>query len=265
MSAHPLLRRLHAGFIALLYAFLLAPLIFVVLVSFNAGEVPTFPPTEWSMRWYGEALRNSNFMQGLATSAWLALAATVLTVPLGVAAAFGLARSQWRGRALVEAMFLSPLIVPGIVLGIAILVAMAGAGIGDAWLRLVLGHMLVVLPYTIRTVLAALARMDPALEEAGRVFGANSAQVLWHVTLPQLRGAITAGAVLSFILSFDDVSVSLFLSDADTTTLPIAIMSYLQYNFDPSIAAISAVLIVATHAAALLIERFFGLKKILQG
>jgi len=250
---------------ALLYVFLLAPLVFVVLVSFNGGDVPSFPPRDLSLRWYGEALANENFLRGLATSAWLALAATLVAVPLGVAAAFGLARGHWRGRALLEAFFLSPLIVPGIVLGIAILVASAALDWGSAAARLLVGHTLIVLPYTIRTVLASLARMNPALEEAGRVFGASRAQVLWHVTLPQLRGSIAAGAVLSFILSFDDVSVSLFLSDSDSTTLPIAIMSYMQYSFDPSIAAVSALLIASTLAGALLIERCFGLKKILQG
>lgn len=247
----------------LIYIFLLAPLVFVVVVSFNGGPAPSFPPTDLSWVWYGEALRSENFMNGLATSLWLALAATLLTTPIGVAAAFGITRGRWRGRAIVEALFLSPLIVPGIVIGIVVLVAMAALGIGSAPLRLLLGHALIVLPYTLRTVLASMARMDPTLEEAGMVLGASRWQVLRYITLPQLKGAIVAGAILSFILSFDDVSVSLFLGSAQQTTLPIAIMSYMQYNFDPSIAAISAMLIVATLAMALLVERLFGLKKIL--
>lgn len=247
----------------MLYVFLLAPLVFVVIVSFNGGPVPSFPPADLSWRWYAEALQSANFMGGLATSLWLAAAATLVATPVGVAAAYGIARGRWRGRALLEAFFLSPLIVPGIVIGIAVLVAMAGLGLGSAPLRLLLGHVLIVLPYTLRTVLASMARMDPVLEEAGRVFGASRWQVLRYITLPQLRGSIAAGAVLSFILSFDDVSVSLFLGSAQHTTLPIAIMSYMQYNFDPSIAAISAMLIVATLVLALLVERVFGLRKIL--
>ena len=247
----------------LLYVFLLAPLVMVVVVSFNGGPVPSFPPTDLSLHWYGEALASDNFMGGLVTSLWLAAAATLVVLPVGVAAAFAIARGRWPGRTLVESLFLSPLIVPGIVIGIAVLVAMAGLGIGNAPLRLLLGHALIVLPYTLRTVLAALTRMDPTLEEAGMVFGASRWQVLRHILLPQLRGAIAAGAILSFILSFDDVSVSLFLGSAQHTTLPIAIMSYMQYNFDPSIAAISAMLILATLAIALVVERMFGLKKIL--
>jgi putative spermidine/putrescine transport system permease protein len=247
----------------LLYVFLLAPLVFVILVSFNGGDVPSFPPSDLSLKWYGEALRSENFMGGLVTSLWLALAATLVTAPIAVAAAFGISRGRWPGRALVEALFLSPLIVPGIVIGIAVLAAMAALGVGNAGLRLLLGHALIVLPYTLRTVLASMARMDPTLEEAGLVFGATRWQVLWHVTLPQLRGSIVAGCILSFILSFDDVSVSLFLGGTHSTTLPIAILSYMQYNFDPSIAAISAMLIIATLAVALVVERFFGLKKVL--
>lgn len=258
-----LLHRIGQAVTALLYVFLLAPLVFVVLVSFNGGPVPSFPPTDLSLHWYLAALRSENFMNGLVTSAWLALAATLVAAPVGVCAAFGIARGRWRGRAALEAFFLSPLIVPGIVIGIAVLVALAAIDFGNAPVRLLIGHTLIVLPYTVRTVLASLARMDPALEEAGAVFGASRAQVLFHITLPQLKGSILAGAILSFILSFDDVSVSLFLSSAQTSTLPIAIMSYMQYNFDPSIAAISAMLIVATLAGALMVERFFGLKRIL--
>ncbi|CAN5351993.1 ABC transporter permease [soil metagenome] len=258
-----LLHRLGQATTAFLYVFLLAPLVFVVVVSLNGGPVPSFPPRDLSFKWYAVALQSENFMGGLVTSTWLALAAAVIAVPIGVAAAFGLSRGNWRGKAALEAFFLSQLIVPGIVIGIAVRVALAGMDFATAPVRLLLGHTLIVLPYTVRTVLASLARMDPSLEEAGRVFGASRWQVLWHVTLPQLRGSIAAGAILSFILSFDDVSVSLFLSSAQTTTLPIAIMSYMQYNFDPSIAAISALLILATLGGALAVERFFGLKKIL--
>lgn len=255
--------RLGQAATALLYLFLLAPLVFVVLVSFNGGDVPSFPPTNLSLRWYAVAWQSENFINGLWTSTWLAFVATGIAVPIGVAAAFGIAQGRWRGRAVLEAFFLSPLIVPGIVIGIAVLVAMAALSFGNAPLRLLIGHTVIVLPYTIRTVLASLARMDPALEEAGAVFGASRSQVLMYITLPQLRGSIFAGAILSFILSFDDVSVSLFLSSAQTSTLPIAILSYMQYNFDPSIAAISATLILVTLGGALVVERLVGLKKIL--
>ncbi len=256
----PLLGRAVSG---LLYAFLLAPLVFVLLVSVNGGTVPSFPPSDLSLRWYGEALRSPAFMGGLITSLWLALAATLIATPLGTMAAFGISRGRFRGRAAIEALFLSPLIVPGIVIGIAALVWLSAWDVREAPARLVLGHALIVLPYSVRTVLAALARFDRSLEEAAMVFGASRLQVLWHVTLPVLRQSILAGAIFAFILSFDDVSVSLFLTDAHTTTLPMAIMSYMQYSFDPSIAAISAMIILVTMGGALAIERLYGLKRFL--
>ncbi|MBE9605494.1 ABC transporter permease [Acetobacteraceae bacterium H6797] len=248
---------------ALLYAFLLAPLVFVLIVSVNGGSVPSFPPRDLSLRWYGEALHSRAFMDGLVTSLWLALAASAIATPIGTMAAFGIARGRFAGKAFLEALFLSPLIVPGIVIGIAALVWLAALDIREAWFRLVLGHALIVLPYSVRTVLASLARFDASLEEAALVFGASRRQVLLHVTLPLLRQSIAAGAIFAFILSFDDVSVSLFLTDAHTSTLPMAIMSYMQYNFDPSIAAISAMIILATMGGALAIERLYGLKRFL--
>ncbi len=153
--------------------------------------------------------------------------------------------------------------VPGIVIGIAILIAFAQFDLDNALWRLLAAHVLIVLPYWIRTVLAALARLDPLMGEAAATLGAAPLQRLWHVTLPLIRPGILAGAIFSFIISFDDAAVSLFLTDAHTVTLPIGILSYLEYNFDPSIAAISSALILGTVAAAAVIEHLFGLKRML--
>jgi putative spermidine/putrescine transport system permease protein len=122
-----------------------------------------------------------------------------------------------------------------------------------------------VLPYSIRTVLASLARMDPALEEAAMTLGASRWTAFWQVTLPLIKPGIVAGMAFAFILSFDDIAITLFLVDANTSTLPVAILSYLQYNFDPSIAAISSISILLTLALAFVLERIFGLQKLLGG
>ncbi|NVK61343.1 MAG: ABC transporter permease [Rhodobacteraceae bacterium] len=250
---------------AALFIFLLAPLVAVIIVSVNAGATPKFPPEGFSLRWYGAALANPAFTGSALTSLVLAAVATALGTPLGVAAAFGIARGKLPSslRGLLEAIFLSPLIVPGIVIGVALLVTLSTAGLRDAWLRLTLGHVLLVMPYVIRTSLAALQSFDPSLEEAAHTLGASRRQILTRVTLPVLRPAIFAGAAFGFIISFDDAAVSIFLIDSSTSTLPLAIMSYMQYNFDPSIAAVSSMLIAITLAGALVIERVFGLKKFL--
>jgi len=260
MTGFTLFRRVGAG---ALYTFLLAPLVFVVVVSFNGGTTPKFPPEGFSLQWYGVALSNPNFTGSALTSLVLAAAATLVGTPLGVAAAFGIARGRFPGKGFLEAVFLSPLIVPGIVIGVALLVSLASIGLRDAPIRLLIGHVLLILPYVLRTTLAGLASFDRAVEEAAVTLGAGRAQVLWHITLPALRPAILAGAAFGFIISFDDAAVSIFLIDAHATTLPLAIMSYMQYNFDPSIAAISSMLIALTLAGAVFIERVFGLKRFL--
>lgn len=252
---------------ALLFIFLLVPLVAVVIVSVNGGSTPKFPPEGFSLKWYAVALSNPAFTGSALNSLILAALATLIGTPLGVAAAFGIARGRLpaRMRGLLEAIFLSPLIVPGIVIGVALLVALSTMGLRAAWFRLTLAHVLLVLPYVIRTTLAALQNLDPSLEEAAHTLGASRRRILTRVTLPVLRPAILAGAAFGFIISFDDAAVSIFLINSHTSTLPLAIMSYMQYNFDPSIAAISSMLIALTLACALFIERAVGLKKFLGG
>jgi putative spermidine/putrescine transport system permease protein len=247
------------------YVFLLAPLLCVVIVSFNAEAVQEFPPRHWSLRWYAHALSLDSFRNGALISFLLALGASVIATPIGVLAALGLHRSQWRGKAMLEAVFLAPLIVPGIVTGIALLITLAAIDVREAPVRLLVGHVVAILPYSIRTVLASLARLDPFLEEAAESLGASGFRTFRYVLFPLIRPGVLAGLVFGLILSFDDVSVSLFLVDSRSTTLPLAIMSYLEYSFDPSVAAISSMLIIATLGVAVVLERSFGLKRLLAG
>ena len=253
------------GVVFATYVFLLAPLVCVIVVSFNAEPVQAFPPTHWSLRWYAHALQLDTFRKGAAISFALALAASVLATPAGVLAAVGLHRSTWKGKSALEAMFLAPLVVPGIVTGISLLIALSAVDVQEAPIRLLLGHVVAILPYSVRTVLASLSRLDPSLEEAAETLGASSWRSFRSVLLPLIKPGILAGMVFGLILSFDDVSVSLFLVDARTTTLPLAIMSYLEYSFDPSVAAVSSLLIAVTLSVAVLLERGFGLKRLLTG
>jgi putative spermidine/putrescine transport system permease protein len=258
-------RLAYGGLLAATYLFLLLPLVFILAVSINGGATPSFPPTDLSLRWFAQALAEKSFVRGAITSGWLAAVATLITTPIGVVAAFGIRRGTFRGKQFLETLFLAPLAVPGIVIGIALLVAFVAVDIGEAPLRLVAAHVLLVLPYSIRTVLASLARMDPSLEEAALTLGASPWTAFRFVTLPLIKPGIMAGMAFGFILSFDDIAVSLFLVDANTSTLPVAILSYLQYNFDPSIAAVSSISILLTLVIALLLERVFGLQRLLGG
>ena len=250
---------------ALLYVFILIPLVCVILASFNYDSVQNVPPAQWSLRWYGEALGNANFMKGALTSLLVATVATLIATPIGVLGAFGVWKSKSRYKAALDAFFALPIIVPGLVTGISLLVVLSAADAATGDVKLICGHILIVLPYVIRTTLASLSQFNPSLWEAGETLGATPAQVFWKIVLPIIRPGIVAGMIFGFILSFDDVNISLFLVDARTITLPISIMSYLQFNFDPSVAAISTLLIGVTFVSTLLLERLFGLKRIFAG
>lgn len=265
MTADRLQRTCFHGLVWMLYAFLLAPLICIIIVSFNSEAVQSFPPAGWSLRWYEAALNNAGFVKSALTSFLLAATATLIATPIGVMAAFGLWNGNWRFKPAIEALFVSPIIVPGLVSGIALLVVLASAGIRQAPARLLIGHMLIVLPYVIRTTLASMMQLDRSLQEAAETLGATPRQAFFKIVLPLIRPGIAAGMLFGFILSFDDVNVSLFLVDARTMTLPISVMSYLQYSFDPSVAAISSMMIALTFTLTVALERWFGLKRLFAG
>jgi putative spermidine/putrescine transport system permease protein len=253
------------GGIGLVYGFIFAPLVVVVLVSFTGGTVASFPIESLSWRWYTKALATVSFVDATITSLWLAAAAVVISTPIALAAALGITYGRFRHQAAIEAALMGPLLVPGIVIGIALLVAFSAIGFRDAPLRLLAAHCLVVLPYSTRTILASLARVDGSLAESARTLGASDLAVFWHITLPLLRPGIIAGMIFAFLQSFGDVPVSLFLNDARNNTLPLAILAYLEYNVDPTVAAISSMVTVACLAVALLLERLFGLRQAVGG
>ena len=247
----------------LLFGFVLAPIVVVVVASFSAGAVPEFPPSSWSLRWYAHALSQPVFLTAARNSAVLAALATLINLPLSLAAALALTRGRFPGREAVQTLLLAPLVVPAVVTGIAILLAFSAAGWRDPMSRLLLAHVVVTLPYMVRTVMASLARLDPLAEEAAMTLGADRFRAFLHVTLPLLLPGLVAGAVFAFIVSFDNVSVSLFLTTARSSTLPIAVLGYVEFNFDPSVAALSTLLILASLVAAVGVERAVGLRRAL--
>ncbi|MBM3504443.1 MAG: ABC transporter permease [Alphaproteobacteria bacterium] len=250
-------------YIGFLIVFIMAPILIVAVVSFSGGKVPEFPPKSFSFQWYDYALNYSLFTRSAVNSAWLALISTVIAAPIAVAAALAIVRKRFPGRDAIQTFLLAPLIVPSIVIGLSILLGFATVGIRDIFFRLIGAHVLITFPYLVRTVIASLSRVDVTVEEAARTLGANNWRTFWHVTLPLIRPGIIAGMLFSFIVSFDNVSVSLFLTSARTNTLPLAILSYVEFNFDPSIAAISTMLILFSLGAAVILERVVGLRKVL--
>lgn len=259
---------IHRLVVILVYAFMLCPLFFVIWLSFFQDAILTFPPSGYTWRWYVNAWENSAFFDGLIVSLQVAAVSSVISVALGMLAALGLVRYGFRGAGLVNTLLLSPLLIPGIIIGVAIYLFYIQAenlldmDIVGTHAGLLLAHICLTIPWTVRLVSANLIGLDPSLEEAARNLGASGPKALWLVTLPLLRPAIVAAALFSFIISFENLELSLSLVGPGSTTLPIAIMQYLEFNLDPTLAAVSTVQIILLGAAMLVTDRYVKLSQV---
>jgi|DewCreStandDraft_2_1066082.scaffolds.fasta_scaffold10691_2 putative spermidine/putrescine transport system permease protein len=229
--------------------FVLLPLAIVVVYSFSSVPYGVFPPPGLSLRWYGHLLGLPAFRAAFARSAVIALLATGLALGIGVLGALALVRGRFRGKELLRGFLLSPIVMPKIVLGVGWFIFFARLGLQGGILPLVLAHSIVVLPFVITIVAANLVGLDVALEEAAQDLGASTPTVLWRIVLPQIRAGVLTAGVLAFIVSFDQVESSIFLTRGENNTLPIEMFLYMEKWQDPTIAALSTLLIV--FAAAL--------------
>jgi putative spermidine/putrescine transport system permease protein len=240
---------LHRGYVALFMAFMLAPLVVVIGASFEPKELLRFPPHGWSLRWYQSAVQSAEFVTAARTSVIVAILATLGALVLGVPAAYATARYTFRAKKAVSALLNSPLLVPQLVIGVALLQILAALGVGASVFTLTIGHVLICLPYVVRTIHASILGLDVFIEEAAANLGATRLQIYTTVVLPIIRPALYSAILFAFLISFDNAVISLFLVSARTTTLPIAMYSYVQYNLDPTIAAISTLLVALSVAA----------------
>jgi putative spermidine/putrescine transport system permease protein len=252
-------RRLESAYNGLFYLFLLAPIVIVLIASLNSGADLTFPPEGFSLRWFRYLAGRDEFLTAAYVSFRLAIAASVTSIVLGLLASMALVRERFRAKGAVEALLMSPLVLPGIITGVALLQFFTLAGLGNSFLRLFLGHVVITTPYAVRSISSCLYGIDPDLEEASRIMGANPWRTFRKVLLPLLRPGIVAAFLFTFVTSFDNVVVSMYLVGSNTVTLPIRIMTYLEWQFDPSIAAISTVLIAITVTLVVVGERVTGL------
>ena len=244
-------------------AFLIGPLIVAISMSFDArGYLAPFPPTSLSLRWYGAFFANEAFISGLWNSLILGFAATLVSATLGTMAALAITNYEFRGKALLSALFLSPLMIPAVVVGLALLVFFSRAGIFNGFFRLFCAHVIVTLPFTTRAALASLSGIKRSLVEAAMSFGANERQAFWHVTFPIAKTGIFAGCIFAFAYSLDDVAASLFLYDTRSITLPIALVGHMRANFDLSVAAATTFLAFVTVLLIVVLDRLIGLNRV---
>ena len=240
---------------------LTAPIALVVFLSFGAEQYTVIPPGAYSLHWYRNILLQREFIPAFVTSLEIALVVTAISLSMGTPAAYALRRYAVPGRRVLEAALLAPITVPLVVTGSALLVLFGRYGFASSFWKIAVGHVIVTFPYVMRTVTVALAGYDGGLDEAAAGLGARPRQVFWRVTLPLIRPGLFAGGLFAFIESFDNFTVTIFLIGADRRTLPVAIYQYMEWNLDPTVSAISALLIAMAVAMTLLIERTVGLDR----
>ncbi|MDR3192088.1 MAG: ABC transporter permease [Treponema sp.] len=244
----------------LVFLFLLAPLLVIFLASFSPTALVVFPPRGFSLEWYANVFSSpANFLNGFKNSLLVAVIATAVDLVLGVAAALCIGRYRFRGRSALLLFFTSPMYIPSVAFAFVLLQTFSAMGSVPAFLKILLGHTVVILPYIIRNTLSMLAVFDWTLEDAAASLGARPRDVFFRVTLPVIKPGVIAGALLSFLYSFDEVVLAGLLNSPRFVTLPVRIMNYIELSFDPTLAAISALLILFSFTAILLLERLTGL------
>lgn len=256
------------GAAGLSLGFILLPLIFVTWLAFFRQEIPSFPPEGYSLQWFKAAANNKAFIDGFGLSLQVAVASTLIGLALGVPASLALVRHRIPLGGGISTLLLLPLVMPGIVLGTATYVFQIEVEIGTqipvmgSLGGLIAAHTLVVIPWVVRLVTASLAGFDRSIEEAAQNLGAGPFRTFWRVTLPSIRPGLVAASLFGFVTSFGNLEMSLFLVGPGRTTLPIAILQYLEWKIDPTVAAASLIQIVLIGAAMIVTDRYVKLSRV---
>jgi putative spermidine/putrescine transport system permease protein len=256
------------GFAGLVLGFILLPLFFVTWLAFFRQEIPSFPPDGYSLKWFAAIWQNPKFFDGFVLSLQVAVTAMLSGLVIGVPAALCVARYRFFGREVLNSLLLLPLVVPGIVLGTSIYVFHVEVQIATelpilgSTAGLVAGHIMLVIPWCVRLVTASLAGFDRSTEEAAQSLGATPIKTFFRITLPMIRPGIVAAGLFGFVVSFGNLEMSLFLVGAGRTTLPIAILQYLEWKIDPTIAAVSVLQISLIATAMIITDRFVKLSRV---
>ena len=264
MSVERIARWIINGIAAAVCVYMLAPLVVTVMVSLSSSAVFNLPAPEWSLKWYAALGRKDGLASSLVLSVNIALLSTAISMVLGTLGAIGIEHGRFRGREAVLAFMVSPLMMPGLVVGVALLQAMREVGLREVVPALIVGHVVITLPYIIRTVHASLALFDMGLIDAARTLGMSYPRAIARVLVPVIAPAFITSGLFAFLASMDNYPISMFLTDARTKTLPIEILRYLEEQPDPTIAAISTGLILLTMVALMIAERLVGMKRLSQ-
>ncbi|WP_374622277.1 ABC transporter permease [Pandoraea sp.] len=253
------------AFHTLVILFVLAPMIIVVLVAFTPEQTLSLPTRGVSLRWFRAILDYPDFIDSFFTSLKLAFLSATFSLVIALPAALAIGRSRFPGRNFLNGLLLSPLVIPGLVLGIALLRFFAMIGVTGSFAALIFAHMIVVTPFIMRLVLASISGLDRSVEHAAESLGAGAWTTFRRVTMPMILPGITGGWLLAFINSFDELTMSVFITSPQTVTLPVRMYMYATESIDPMMASVSALVIAVTLGAMLLLDRIYGLNRILIG
>lgn len=241
--------------------FLLAPIAIVVAVSFSPSAIFSFPPEGVSWRWYQAVGRSETLLSSVWLSVQIASLSTCVSLLLGTLCSIAIVRGYVPGGAAIATFMASPLMLPGLVFGIAFLQSARAFGLWDSYTSLLVAHVVITMPFVMRTVLASLSLFDFAMMDAARTLGCSYAAALRKVLVPNILPGFVSGALFAFIASFDNYPVSIFLTDVRTKTLPIQMLNQVEMSPDPTVAAASSLLILATIVALFVCDRLVGLRR----
>lgn len=249
-------------FVIPVFLFLFIPLFIIIVTSF--GEKPTiqFPIEGFTLDWYANVFRTGGFLSSFWLSLRISFLATIFALLIGVPAAYALSRFNFLGRKRLKSFFLSPTIIPGVVVGFALFQFIVIRMQIPIFIGLLLGHFLISLPYIIRVVGSSLEQLDMSLEEASWTLGCTRLVAFFKIVLPNITSGIYAAFMLAFINSFNNIPVSQFLTGPGFTALPTNLMGYIEYNYDPTVSALSVLLMLLTIFLMIIIEKTLGLASI---
>lgn len=246
----------------LVYVFLIGPLLVIAAASFSDTAALKFPGEGFTLRWYAQVLTMSAFINAAKLSLFIAIAGTAIALVLGLPAAYALNRFRFKGKEAIKTVFLSPVLIPCIVLGFIMLRYVVNMYDLEVVPSLLIGHTLLSIPYIMRVVTSSLANFDFAVEEAACSLGATRPYTFFHIVIPNIKSGIASACIMAVINPFNNVSLSAFLTGPGISMLPIEIMSYVEYHFDPTIAALATIMMLVTLGVMLLIEKTLGLQSV---
>jgi putative spermidine/putrescine transport system permease protein len=250
------------SFLVLIGIFLTAPILLILIGSLTASDYIHFPPDALSLKHYQGAAGDDRFVRALGTSFISSIGSATISVLIAMPTSVGLTRYDFKGKGLIQAVLMSPLMIPALVIGITLLHFYAALRLPATVWMIVAGHVVITLPFALRLMMASLAGLDKRLELAAVSLGASPMKAFIQITLPNMRAGLLGAFVFAAIVSFDDIGLSLFIAPATRPTLPVAIFTYLDQNYDPMILAVSSVMILISAVAVLVLDRVIGLSRV---